>query len=109
MRFAIERRRPPLAHPHLLHVVSPRTNAAAITSAVNCLGALAGAEPFSLEIAADSGMRWFLARAGSAAMAGRLAEQLAVAYPQAEIGPLDVTALDPARRGPDEHARSCQL
>src|SRR5437899_10620355 len=101
MRLAIKRRRAPAARPRLLHVVTPRTNAAALTPAENLLGALAGAEPFSLEVASDHDQRWFLARASSPGAARRLAAQLAVAYPQAEIEPLDldaVPALDPARR-----------
>jgi hypothetical protein len=112
VRVALERRRSASAELHLFHVVTPRTNAAAVTAAENLLAALVGAGPCALEIAANRGGRWFLARAASPATARHLAEQLAVAYPQAEITPLDVArnpSLDPARTAPGEQSRSCTL
>jgi hypothetical protein len=96
----------------LVGIVTPRTNAAMITPAENLLAAISFDEPFSLEIAALPEARWFLARAGSAAMLRHLADQLGVAYPQAELRPLDVTrypGLDPARRRRSEQVAACTL
>src|SRR4051794_32269963 len=101
MRIAIERRvMPPAAH--LIEVVTPRTNGATLGAAENLLAAISLAEPFTLEIAATGAARRFLARAGSAAMAGHLADQLGVAYPQATLRGLDAGTDDPARRAPGE-------
>jgi hypothetical protein len=96
----------------LVEIVTPRTNAAMITSAENLLAAISLNEPFSLEVAATPDARWFLARAGSPAMLRHLADQLGVAYPQAELRHLDVTghpSLDPAWRRPDEQVAACML
>lgn len=112
MRIAVERRRRPLPRPELVEVVSPRTNAATMTPAENLFAAISLAEPFGLEIAATSGARWFLARAGSPAMRQHLENQLGAAYPQAELRRLDLDrypGLDPARLGPGEQVAACAL
>jgi hypothetical protein len=111
MRLAIERR---LAAEttELIEIVTPRTNAAVITPAENLLSAIALDEAFSLEIAATASARWFLARAGNPAMRQHVEDQLAVAYPQAEIRHLDPAgnpALDPAWRAPHEQVAACVL
>ncbi len=96
----------------LVEVVTPRTNAAAIAPAENFFAAISLAEPFALEITATRDARWFLARAGSAPMRAHIEDQLGVAYPQAELRPLDVArfpALDPARCAPDEQVVACAL
>jgi hypothetical protein len=95
-----------------VEIVTPRTSAATITPAENFLAAISLDEPFSLEMAATADVRWFLARAGSAAMLRHVADQVGVAYPQAALRPLDVTrypGLDPAWRRPDEQAAACTL
>jgi len=112
MRIAVERRRRPLPRPELVEVVTPRTNAATMTPAENLFAAIPLAEPFGLEIAATSGARWFLARAGSPAMRQHLEDQLGAAYPQAELRRLDLDrypGLDPARLGPGEQVIACAL
>jgi len=96
----------------LVEIVTPRTNTATITPAENLIAAISLPEPFSLEIAASHHARWFLARAGSVAMRRHLESQVAVAYPQTELRPLDVEhfpGLDPARIGPDEQVAACTL
>jgi len=112
MWITIERRRPGAPPVELVEIVTPRTNTATITSAENFLAAIALAEPFSLEIAATNRMRWFLARAGSATMRAHVESQLAVAYPQAKLRPLDhdrFPGLDPARPGPEEQVAIATL
>src|ERR1700716_1493896 len=109
MRVGLEWRQPSApAQPHLVEVVTPRTNVAALTSAENLFAAIALAEPFSLEIAADDSRRRFLVRAGSEGMRQQLASQLGAAYPQAELRPLASDA-DPARCLPGEQALGCTL
>lgn len=93
-------------------MVTPRTNAAIVTPAENLLAAISLREPFALEIAATDSARWFLARAESPAMRRHLEDQLAVAYPQAELRPLDAErfpGLDPARLRPDEQVAAVTL
>ncbi len=112
MRLAIERRRAQEARPELVEVVTPRTNAAIVTPAENLLAAISLREPFALEIAATDSARWFVARAESPAMRRHLEDQLAVAYPQAELRPLDAErfpGLDPARLRPDEQVAAATL
>ena len=112
MRLAIERRRTPPVHLELLEVVTPRTNSATLTAAENFLAAISLPEPFSLEIAATSRARWFLARAGSEAMRRHLEGQLGAAYPQAEIRRLDLARyppLDPAVQHDGEQVAACTL
>jgi hypothetical protein len=94
--------------PHLIEIVTPRTNVAALTSAENLFAAIALAEPFSLEITADHCRRGFLVRAGSERMRQQLASQLAAAYPQADLRPLAPEA-DPVPCRPDEQAVACRL
>src|SRR3954447_12353549 len=105
MWSAPDHREAPVSPPELVEIVTPRTNAACITPAENLFAAISVAEPFSLEIAATRDVRWFLARAGNSAMRRHLEDQLAVAYPQAELRRLDgarYPGLDPARLLPDE-------
>jgi hypothetical protein len=109
VRIALESRHaPPPAHAWLIEIVSPRTNAAALTSAENLLAAVALAEPFSLEIAADDSRRQFLARAASERMRQHLASQLGAAYPQADFRPVEPEA-DPARARSTEQVAACTL
>lgn len=103
MRRTAERN-PPTSD--LVEIVTPRTNAAALTAAENLFATIVLAEPCSLEIAATGTARRFLARAGSATMRRHLAHQLAVVYPQAEVRRLDH---DPARLGADEQMAACAL
>src|SRR5262249_53017813 len=107
-----ERRGAPAAPPELVEIVTSRTNAACITPAENLFAAISLAEPFSLEIAATRDARWFLARAASLAMRRHLEDQLAVAYPQANLRQLEVErypGLDPARLQPNEQVAACSL
>ncbi|HEX2036975.1 MAG TPA: TraM recognition domain-containing protein [Chloroflexota bacterium] len=100
------------AEQHLVEIVTPRTNAAAISPAENFFAAISLSQPFALEIAATRHARWFLARAAGEAMRAHLEDQLGVAYPQAELRRLDTARLpqlDPARAGPDEQVRACVL
>lgn len=112
MRIAIERRpRPDRAagSSELVEVVTPRTNTAVMTPVENLLAAVSRPAPFSLEIAATTEARWFLARATSPAMRRHLVDLLGVAYPQAELRLLDLTrypGLDPARLGAGEQVAS---
>jgi hypothetical protein len=111
MRVGIRRRwraRQPAEDPRAIEVVTPRTNTAALTSAENLLAALALAEPFALEMAADCSQRRFLVRAASPHMLQQLESQLGAAYPQAELRPVEPD-LDPARCLPGEQALSCSL
>src|SRR5215210_3211892 len=73
----------------LVEIVTPRTNAAAITAAENLLASVSLPAPFSLEIGATAGQRWLLARAGTPAMRRHLEQQVGAFYPQAELRPLD--------------------
>src|SRR5689334_18337783 len=100
-------RRPasPPTCPELVEIITPRTNAAIITPAENLLAAISLTEPFALEITATAQARRFVVRAGSVPMRQHLEDQLAVAYPQAELRRLDVPgfpSLDPAWCHPDE-------
>src|SRR6185295_13720728 len=102
MLVRLERRPPPAAAPaSLLEVITPRTNEASLTSSENLLAAIALAEPFALEIAADHQARRFLVRAATDAMLQHLQGQLGATYPQSVLRPLDVDA-DPARVAPHE-------
>src|SRR6266852_4744515 len=66
MRVALEFKQaaPPTAVA-VVEVVTPRTNLAALTSAENLFAAIALAEPFSFEIAADGTRRQFEVRAAA--------------------------------------------
>ena len=110
MRFALERRRigAPLAEAWLVEVVTPRTNAASLTSAENLLAAVALAEPFALEIAADHQRRRFLVRSASSAMRQHLDAQVGAAYPQADLRLVEPEA-DPATLGEGEQLAACAL
>jgi hypothetical protein len=89
MRISFVRRRRPTPTPvSLLEVITPRTNAAGLTSAENLLAAIALGESFALEIAADHQARRFLLRAASAGMLEHLHGQLGATYPQAGVRPI---------------------
>src|SRR5438132_11026367 len=89
MRVAISwrRRSAPAAAAHVVEIVMPRTNAAALSSAEHLYASIALREPCSLEIAADQQRRQFLMRASSVHMRQHLLSQLGAAYPQAELRP----------------------
>lgn len=94
--------------PRLIEVVTPRTNVASLTSAENLLGAVAVAEPFALEIAADHQARRFLVRVASDAVLQHLRGQLGASYPQAMVRTVEPTA-DPTWIGSDEQVARCAL
>ncbi len=99
---------------HLLEVVTPRTNAALLSSAEHLFGALTlapDAGPVALEIGADHERRRFLLRVSSASQRRHLAGQLGAAYPQAQLRLLDLESgvADPARLGDDEQLAACIL
>ncbi len=95
---------------HVLEVVTPRTNAARLSSAEHLFGALVprgdrAPEPVSLEIVGDADRRCFLARTTTAEGLRRVAGQLGAAYPQADLRPFQSATFptgDPAQVGPDE-------
>ncbi|HEY3058961.1 MAG TPA: type IV secretion system DNA-binding domain-containing protein [Chloroflexota bacterium] len=109
MRVKLERR---TVHrhldPHLVEVITPRTNLASLTSAENMLATVSMPEAFALEISADHRARRFLMRTASKGMLQHLAGQLGAAYPQAALRVLDGGG-DPARVTADEQVRSCTL
>jgi uncharacterized protein DUF87 len=110
MRLGLEPRRlAPPTEVHIVEVVTPRTNLATLTSAENLFAAIALAEPFSLEIAADRSCRQFLVRAAGTRVRQQLESQLGAAYPQAELRPLRPDAADPARCQPGEQVSACTL
>jgi hypothetical protein len=99
---------------HLLEVVTPRTNAALVSSAEHLFGALAlgpDANPVALEIGADHERRRFLVRASSVSQRQRLAGQLGAAYPQAQLRFLDLDdgVADIAHLDDDEQLATCTL
>src|SRR5260370_28276264 len=96
MRVGLEFKRPaPPPEVDIVEVVTPRTNLATLTSAENLFAAIALAEPFSLEIAADRSCRQFLVRAAGLSVRLQLESQLGAAYPQAELRPLGPEPADP--------------
>ena len=102
---------------HVLEVVTPRTNAARLSSAEHLFGALVPRgqrtpEPVSLEIVGDAEQRRFLARATSAQELRRVSGQLGAAYPQAVLRPFHSATLptgDPVQVGPDEQVAAATL
>src|SRR6266542_3800130 len=103
---------PPLQPQQLVEIVTPRTNAATLTPAENFFAAVSLPQPFSLEIAATCTARWFVVRTATRAMRRHLEEQLAAAYPQATLRPLDaarIPGMDPARCLPDEQVAARAL
>jgi hypothetical protein len=94
--------------PHVLEVITPRTNAATLTSSENFFASMALGEPVSVELAADSTRRRFLVRAGSQQILDQLVSQLSAAYPQAELRPVSHQD-DPARHAPSEQLAACTL
>jgi hypothetical protein len=93
--------RPDVPTTRLLEVVTPRVNDATITPMENLLASLSLTERFALEIAATAVDRRFLVRAASDAMLEHLADQLAVAYPQATLRALPAPALAGATEADD--------
>src|ERR687885_240525 len=124
-RLVIRRRKAGTTTPaqYLLEVVSPRTNAALISSAAHLCGALtrhAGAAdggPVALEIAADAERRRFLVRTATLEQQQHVAGQVGAAYPQALLRPAGPTPewdpdgttllVDPAAPGPGEQVAAC--
>jgi hypothetical protein len=102
----------------LLEVVAPRTNAALITPAENLCGALAlhtggyGGGPVALEIVGDSERSRFLIRTSTRIQQSQLCGQVAAAYPQATLRPLDAATMpggDPQRVAPHEQIAAYTL
>jgi len=95
---------------YVLEVVTPRTNAARLSSAEHLFGALGVGTvgdpiPVSLEIVGDAERRRFLVRTTTSAELRRVAGQLGAAYPQAVLRPFEASTFptgDPAQLGPDE-------
>jgi hypothetical protein len=86
---------------HVLEVVTPRTNAARLSSE-HLFGTLAprgecAPEPVSLEVVGDAEQRRFLERTTKALDLRRVADQLGAAYPQAMLRPFQ-SATSRARR-----------
>jgi hypothetical protein len=102
---------------HVLEVVTPRTNAARLSSAEHLFGTLVPGrgrtpEPVSLEIVGDAEQRRFLVRTTSAAELRRVAGQLGAAYLQAALRPFDAATFplgDPLQVGPDEQLAAATL
>ena len=111
------KRRAPAAAEHVLEVVTPRTNAARLSSAEHLFGTLVPRgkgvpEPVSLEIVGDADQRRFLVRTTSLAGLRRIAGQLGAAYPQADLRRFHSTTFptgDPAQVGPDQQVRAATL
>src|SRR5205814_29447 len=102
---------------HVLEVVTPRTNAARLTSAEHLFGTLVTRaehpnQPVSLEIVGDANQRRFLVRATTARALLRAAGQLGAAYPQAVLRPFDSATFatgDPVQVAPDEQVAAATL
>src|SRR5918912_3344430 len=102
---------------HVLEVVTPRTNAARLSSAEHLFGTLVPgrartAEPVSLEILGDAEQRRFLVRAASVDALRRVASQVGAAYPQAALRPFHAATFprgDPLQVGPDEQVAAATL
>ncbi len=112
MRFEVRRRRQPsptpIAEARVVEVVTPRTNAATLTSAENFFASLALDEPVSLDIASNADHRQFLVRAAHTSACDQVLSQLSAAYPQAEFRTLALDQ-DPARQRPGEQLAACTL
>ena len=110
MRIAVSRRRRAglSETPRLVEIVTPRTNAATLTSAENFFASVALSEPFSLELASDSNRRQFLVRATSTPARDQVLSQLGAAYPQADFRDLP-SEQDPAEPRAGEQIAACTL
>ncbi len=97
------RREPPAVK--LLAVTPPRTGERTLVAVENLLGSIALPEPFSLEIAGDSGGVSVLTRCGERSLAR---QQLEAHYPQARIAELTEDE-DPLRLEEGERAWSRRL
>jgi hypothetical protein len=101
---------------HVLEVVTPRTNAARLSSAEHLFGTLIPGghqpEPVSLEIVGDANQRTFLVRTPNARDLLRISGQLGAAFPQAVLRPFTAATFrtgDPVRVGPDEQLAAATL
>jgi hypothetical protein len=111
------KRHPPAPAEHVVEVVTPRTNAARLSSAEHFIGSLVPRgkgkpEPVSLEIVGDSEQRRFLVRTTSLAGLRRIATQLGAAYPQADLRRFQSATFptgDPAQIGPHEQVAAAIL
>ena len=110
MRLSVSRRHrlAPSAGAHVVEIVSPRTNAAALTSAENFFTSVALSEPFSLDLASDCNRRQFLVRAASAPVRDQVLSQVSAAYPQADFRRLSAEQ-DPAEPREGEQVAACSL
>jgi hypothetical protein len=110
VRFEVRRRqsRAGIAEARVVEIVTPRTNAAALTSAEHFFASLALEEPFSLDIASDANHRQFLVRAAHPTACEQVLSQLSAAYPQAEFRTLGAEQ-DPATRRDGELVAACSL
>jgi hypothetical protein len=110
-------RDPPPPAEHVLEVVTPRTNAARLSSAEHLFGTLVPggvdtAEPVALEIVSDTEQRRFLVRTTSSASLRRVGGQLGAAYPQATLRPVGAATFptgDALQVGPDEQVEAACL
>jgi hypothetical protein len=96
------------AEPYVMEVVTPRTNAAALSSAENFFASIALAEPVSVEMAADCNSRRFLVRTSTPHMRQQLLSQLSAAYPQADLRAVPPDD-DPAILRDGEQEAACTL
>jgi hypothetical protein len=93
---------------HVVEIVTPRTNTAALTSAENFFASVSVDQPFSLDIASDANHRQFLVRTARGPACDQVLSQLSAAYPQADFRLL-THAQDPARRQTGEQVAACTL
>src|SRR5437763_1600011 len=94
--------------PELVEIITPRTNAAALSAAEHLFAALVGARGLALELAGDATGRRLYARTADPTTRARLAAQLGAAYPQAHARPAS-GADDPAHLRPGEQLAACTL
>lgn len=94
--------------PFVFEIVTPRTNAAALSSAENFFASLALGVPVAMEMAGDRDRRRFLVRALGPSMGQQLVSQLGAAYPQADLRRLAASD-DPARAREGEQQVACTL
>jgi hypothetical protein len=110
MRLTVSRRQKPCPsrNAHVVEIVAPRTNAAALTSAENFFASVALDEPFSLDLASDSSRRQFVIRAATERVRNQVLSQLSAAYPQADFRELSAEQ-DPAEQRDGEQMAACTL
>jgi hypothetical protein len=96
----------------LLEVVTPRTNAALVSSAENLFSGISSARPspVSLEVCSDHTRHRFLVRTDTQDERRRLVRQIGASYPQAHLRELEPGgAADTARLDDDEQLAACTL